>query len=113
MKSMSRFLIKASPTARDFVNNCGGLAAVEFAFILPLMLVLFFVTIEFSQGVAVDRKITIMARTLADLTSQNSSVTTTQLNNFFTAATAVMTPYPSAPVHATLSELYVEPNSLQ
>jgi len=113
MKSMSRFLIKASPTARDFVNNCGGLAAVEFAFILPLMLVLFFGTIEFSQGVAVDRKITIMARTLADLTSQNTSVTTTQLNNFFPAATAVMTPYPSAPVHATLSELYVEPNSLQ
>ena len=113
MKSMSRFPIKASRTARDFVNNCRGVAAVEFAFIVPLMLVLFFGTIDFSQGVAVSRKVTIMARTLADLTSQNTSVTTTQLNNFFTASTAVMTPYPAAPVQATLSELYVDPNSLE
>ena len=113
MKSMPRFLIRASRRARDFVNDCGGVAAVEFAFILPLMLVLFFGTIDFSQGIAVDRKVTIMARTLADLTSQNTSVTTTQLNNFFAASTAVMTPYPAGPVRATLSELYVDPNSLQ
>jgi Flp pilus assembly protein TadG len=113
MKRMSRFLIRASRSARDFVNDCGGLAAIEFAFILPLMLVLFFGTNEFSQGVAVDRKVTLMARTLADLTSQNTSVTTTQLNNFFAASTAVMTPYPPGPVQATLSELYVDPNTLQ
>jgi Flp pilus assembly protein TadG len=113
MKRMSRFLIRASRSARDFVNDCGGLAAIEFAFILPLMLVLFFGTNEFSQGVAVDRKVTIMARTLADLTSQNTSVTTTQLNNFFAASTAVMTPYPPGPVQATLSELYVDPSTLQ
>ena len=113
MKSMPRFPIRASRRARDFVNDYGGVAAVEFAFILPLMLVLFFGTIDFSQGIAVDRKVTLMARTLADLTSQNTSVTTTQLNNFFAASTAVMTPYDSAPVRATLSELYVDPNSLQ
>jgi Flp pilus assembly protein TadG len=113
MKRMSRFLIRASRSARDFVNDCGGLAAIEFAFILPLMLVLFFGTNEFSQGVAVDRKVTIMARTLADLTSQNTSVTTTQINNFFAASTAVMTPYPPGPVQATLSELYVDPSTLQ
>jgi len=110
---MSRLLSQPRRSARNFLRDCEGLAAIEFAFILPLMLVLFFGTVEFSQGVAVDRKVTIMARTLADLTSQNTSVTTTQLNNFFAAATAVMTPYDSAPVNSTLSELYVDPNSLQ
>ncbi len=39
--------------------------------IVPVMLVLFFGTDEFSSGVAVDRKVTLMARTLSDLTSQN------------------------------------------
>ena len=58
-------------------NDCRGVAAVEFAMVLPLMLVLFFGTLEFSAGVAVDRKVTMMARTLSDLTSQNISVTTT------------------------------------
>jgi Flp pilus assembly protein TadG len=113
MKSMSRFLIRTSRSARDVVNDCAGVAAVEFAFIVPLMLVLFFGTNEFAQGVAVDRKVAIMARTLADLASQNTSVTTTQLNNFFAASTAVMTPYSPGPVRATLSELYVDPSSLQ
>ena len=47
-----------------------GLAAVEFALIVPLMLVLFFGTLEFSSGVAVDRKVTLVARTLSDLTTQ-------------------------------------------
>ena len=36
------------------------------------MLVMFFGTVEFSSGVAVDRKVTLMARTLSDLTSQST-----------------------------------------
>ena len=35
------------------------------------MLLLFFGTDEFASGIAVDRKVTLMARTLSDLTSQN------------------------------------------
>ena len=81
--------------------------------IVPLMLVLFFGTREFSSGVAVDRKVTLMARTLSDLTSQNDAVTDTQLTNFFNASTGIMTPYPSAPVKATITELYVDPATLQ
>jgi Flp pilus assembly protein TadG len=112
MKSMSRRVLLAHRTARDFLRDRTGIAAVEFAFILPLMLVLFFGTVEFSQGVAVDRKVTIMARTMSDLTSQNTSVTSTQLNNFFAASTAIMTPYSASPVQSTISELYVDPNTL-
>ena len=50
------------------------------------MLVMFFGTVEFSSGVAVDRKVTLMARTLSDLTSQATSVADTDLTNFFTAS---------------------------
>lgn len=94
-------------------TDCRGLAAVEFAMIVPLMLVLFFGTNEFSTGVAVDRKVTLMARTLSDLTSQATTVTDTQLTNFFNASTSIMTPYSATPVKATISELYVDPNTLQ
>src|SRR5215467_167583 len=92
-----------------------GVAATEFAFIVPLMLVLFFGVVEFSSGVAVDRKVTIVARTLSDLVSQNTTVTDTQFTNIFNAGTIVMAPYTSAPysastLHSTISELYVDPN---
>ena len=55
--------------------------------IVPIMLVMFFGTVEFSSGVAVDRKVTMMARTLSDLTSQGTTVTDSDLTNFFAAAT--------------------------
>ena len=42
--------------------------------IVPIMLVMFFGTVEISSGVAVDRKVRLVARTLSDLTSQSSSV---------------------------------------
>jgi Flp pilus assembly protein TadG len=94
---------------RELLVDRSGLAAVEFAMIIPIMLLLFFGTDEFSSGVAVNRKVTLMARTLSDLISQNISVTDAQFTNFFNASQAILTPYPSAPVNSTISELYIDP----
>ena len=98
-----------------------GLAATEFAFIMPVMLVMFFGTVEFSSGVAVDRKVTLMARTLSDLTSQSTSVMDADINNFFLASNWIMwpystttpNPYPASPLSGTITELYVDPSTLQ
>lgn len=99
--------------ALDLVADRRGIAATEFAVIVPLMLVLFFGTVEFSSGVAVDRKVTLMARTLSDLTSQAITVGNSDMTNFFAAATGIMTPYDNTPVRSTITELYVDPNTLQ
>ena len=92
----------------QFLPDGRGLAATEFAVIVPLMLVLLFGTVEFSSAVAIDRKVTLMARTLSDLTSQSTSVADTDMTNFFAASTAIMTPYSATPVLATITELYVD-----
>jgi Flp pilus assembly protein TadG len=107
---MNRIWLRMRHSARDLSGDTRGIAAIEFAMIVPLMLVLFFGTVEFSSGVAVDRKVTLMARTLSDLTSQNISVTTTQLTNIFNASTGIMTPYPSSEVNARIVELYIDAN---
>ncbi|MEN3349018.1 MAG: hypothetical protein V7632_2653 [Bradyrhizobium sp.] len=105
MKTVPAILRRAVIRFRD---DCRGLAAVEFAFIMPLMLVMFFGTVEFSSGVAVDRKVTLMARTLSDLTSQAIQVSDADLTAFFTASIGIMTPYDASPTKATLSEIYVD-----
>ncbi|HXO72874.1 MAG TPA: TadE/TadG family type IV pilus assembly protein [Bradyrhizobium sp.] len=94
-------------------KDCRGVAATEFVMIVPLMLVMFFGTVEFSSGVAVDRKVTLVARTLSDLTSQSVSVTDTDLKNFFAASSAILSPYPATETQSTITELYVEPNTLK
>jgi Flp pilus assembly protein TadG len=99
--------------AFELRGNNSGLAAVEFAMIIPIMAVLLIGTNEFAAGVAIDRKVTIMARTLSDLTSQNIAVTDAQLTNFFNASNAIMTPYSSAEVKGKITELFVNPDTLK
>jgi Flp pilus assembly protein TadG len=109
---MSKIMKALPATLRRCVtalkNDRRGMAAVEFAFILPLMLVMFFGTVEFSSGIAVDRKVTLMARALSDLTSQATAVVDTDLQNFFSASIGIMTPYDPTPTKGTLSEIYVD-----
>lgn len=95
-------------TAARMLRDRSGIAATEFAVIVPVMLVMFFGTVEFSSGVAVNRKVTLMARTLSDLTSQSTTVNDTDLTGFFAASKGVMTPYSSTPTQSTISELYVD-----
>jgi Flp pilus assembly protein TadG len=112
MKTMSPIWFRLRSRAVAMLADCRGIAATEFAVIVPIMLVMFFGTVEFSSGVAVDRKVTLMARTLSDLTSQSTTVDDPTLTNFFAASTGLMTPYSSTPVRSTITELYVDPNTL-
>lgn len=86
-----------------------GLAAIEFAMILPLMFVMFFGTVEISSGVAVDRKVTLVARTLSDLTSQSVSVSPADLTNFFNASKLIFWPYSETPINASVTQLWIDP----
>jgi Flp pilus assembly protein TadG len=113
MNPMRAIWLRIRRCAFDLPRNNSGLAAIEFAMIFPLMGMMLLGTYEFSAGVAIDRKVTIMARTLSDLTSQNTTVTDTQFTNFFNAGKAIMTPYASAPVEGTITELYINPSTLK
>jgi Flp pilus assembly protein TadG len=113
MKSISKIWRRARLSAGGLWRDCRGIAATEFAVVVPIMLVMFFGTVEFSSGVAVNRKVSLMAQTLSDLTSRSTSVGDTDMTNFFAASTAIMTPYPAAPTKATVSELYIDPTTLK
>jgi Flp pilus assembly protein TadG len=103
-------------TGRRFTRDQRALAAVEFAFIVPLMLVLFFGTVEFSQGIAIDRKVTITAGALSNLMSEApiptgdnvQTVADIDLQNMFTASISIMMPYSPTPTKAQISEIYVD-----
>ena len=84
-----------------FRRDKRGVAAVEFAFIVPLMLTLLFGMIDVASGVAIDRKVTLTARTLSDLVSQGTKVTATDISNFFKMGSAIMTPYAVTPATMT------------
>ena len=113
MQAIAKIRREMRLSSYEFLADGRGLAATEFAVVVPLMLVMFFGTVEFSSAVAIDRKVTLMARTLSDLTSQSTSVSDPDMTNFFAASTGIMTPYATSPVSATITELYVDPSTLQ
>ena len=110
MRSISKMWFRLTRAVPDLLADRRGLAAVEFAFILPVMMVMLFGTVEFSSAIAIDRKVTLMARTLSDLTSQATTVANSDLTNFFAASTGIMTPYPTTAsvLSMTITELYVD-----
>lgn len=94
MNSLLRNMRRCRRLVARFGRDKRGIGAVEFAFIAPVMMMFTFGTIDVSSGVAIDRKVTLVARTLSDLVSQGTKVSTTDISNFFQMGGAVMTPYP-------------------
>lgn len=73
----------------------GGVAAVEFSLILPFMLAMFLGSIEISQLIIVDRRVSNVAGTIGDLVAQSEDVITTgTLNDYFNASEHIIAPYP-------------------
>ena len=114
---IDRLKNEAGPIVRDLRRHLGGLAgdergvsAVEFAMLLPLMLTLYLGAVEVSQAISADRKVTLTARTVADLVSQDQSISNSNMTNYLNAATAVMAPYGSANLKVVVSSVYVDAN---
>jgi Flp pilus assembly protein TadG len=91
---------------RRFVRERDGVSAVEFALILPFMLTLYLGGSELGDGMAIQFKATLAARTVADLATQYTNIPDlTTMNQILGAASTVVTPYATANMTVTVSEL--------
>jgi Flp pilus assembly protein TadG len=107
--TLPAFLLGARRSAMSLPRDDRGSAAVEFAVIVPLMLVMFFGTVEFSSAVAVNRKVSMVTQQLADLASRYTTVNDTDMTNFGVIGDAMLTPYSATPLKATITEIYIDP----
>src|SRR5271168_1289856 len=90
---------------RDFIDGDQGVAAVEFAVILPFLLLLFLGGFSIEQAVAISRKVTITTRALADLTSQYVDMSASNMSNVLNASAQIIAPFNAAPLSIRLSEI--------
>ena len=101
-------MLNVAGTLSKFARDRRGVSAVEFAMILPLMLTLYLGAVEVSQGISIDRKVTLTSRTVADLASQVSNITNADMTNLLQASTTVMTPYPTTTLKITVSSVKID-----
>jgi Flp pilus assembly protein TadG len=97
---------------RGFARDQRGVSLIEFAMLLPLMLTLFIGAAEISNAVSIDRKVSIAARSVADLTAQVTSITDVDRDNIFAAAKQVAYPFPDTKLKIKLSSVKIDANKV-
>jgi Flp pilus assembly protein TadG len=90
---------------RRFCRERAGVAAVEFSLILPVMLALYVSGVEIGDGFAITTRVTLIARSVTDLTTQYISIDNQDMSNILGASSAIAAPYVAANVTVTVSEI--------
>jgi Flp pilus assembly protein TadG len=98
--------------ARAFFADAKGLAAIELALILPIMLMLMSLVVFGGQAYSVQRKVTQAATTVANIFAQanntnTSTITAAELNQILAYPTLVLYPYDGSTVSVVVSQLKV------
>jgi Flp pilus assembly protein TadG len=107
---MTAIPLRLPPQIARLWRHQRGVSAVEFAMLLPLMLALYLGTVEISQGIGIYRKVTLTSRTVADLASQSSSLSSSDMSNILGASSSVIAPYDPTPLKVTVSEVSIDAN---
>jgi Flp pilus assembly protein TadG len=91
-KNLGRKLLERAGALRSDVR---GVAAVEFAMVVPIMFFLLVGAIEFSQALTVDRRVTQSASSTADLIARAPSqgLSTVQVDNELRIVEQLIAPY--------------------
>ena len=79
---------------RKFSTDADAVAATEFAIVVPFMLLLLVGGVELGDGMAINVKVSATAHSVADMVTQNTSLSTAQMQNILTGATTIIAPYP-------------------
>ncbi len=81
---------------KGLLRNEDGISAVEFAFIAPVMLLIYFGCVELSFLMRADRKVSATAASLGDLTARLGRATDGDMRELYNAAAVLMQPHPAA-----------------
>jgi Flp pilus assembly protein TadG len=79
---------------RKFSTDARAVAATEFAIVVPFMLLLLVGGVELGDGMSINVKVSATAHSVADMVTQNTSLSTASMQNILTGSTAIIAPYP-------------------
>ena len=93
-----------------FRDDTRGVAAIEFAMILPVLITMYFGLTELVRAIDTNRKTTLYARTIADLSGRatNGTPATADMVAIVNAAGPIMRPYPTANLQVAIHAMGVE-----
>ena len=88
-----------------------GTAAVEFALIAPIMIAIYMGVVELTALLLVDRKMIAATETVADLVSQESVISPTEVDDVIAAAQRIFDPYSTTTLTVNISSIRFNTNT--
>jgi len=105
---IKQILMASKRACRDFVSHCKGVASIEFAIILPIMVAILIGTIELSHAYTVYRRVDNVGSITADLITNapNGNIENAEeLNNIMSMIPILMEPYESGHIKLTATNV--------
>lgn len=119
-----RTLRRLAARLRAFARRCHssqeGVAAVEFAMIVPIMAVMFIGAVELSQAITVDRRVTQVAGSTADLVARwqkpndagaPNGISQTEMMDIMRVGGYIVAPYDQTPLQIVIRSVVSSPSS--
>ncbi|WP_237154059.1 TadE/TadG family type IV pilus assembly protein [Oryzibacter oryziterrae] len=90
-----------------------GVAAIEFALLLPLLLLIVAGLAYSYEALTVSRKLDQIGATIADLIAQRNAVNTSQVDGIMTSSASIISPFPAQNLSIVVSVVSMNATSAQ
>jgi Flp pilus assembly protein TadG len=84
-----------------------GVAAIEFAFVAPLLFAMYFCTMELSLGIETSKKVSRVGSTIADLVAQQPTMSKAELEAIMAIGRSILQPYNRSKPTITVSAIEI------
>lgn len=100
--------IKLRRLIARFGASSEGVAALEFALVLPVMLLIYVGSVEAGSLLSVDKRVQTVAGAMGDLVSRaNAKISACDIKDYFVAASATMMPYSASTLQQVVTSVLV------
>jgi Flp pilus assembly protein TadG len=93
-------------------NDARGVAAVEFAITVPVLLLVYLGGFELSQAMATYRKVSDTTVELANVAAQYTTIGSTDATSIFSATSQIMSPFSTQNLSTVLTVVQTDSNSV-
>jgi Flp pilus assembly protein TadG len=96
---------------RNFKKSERGVAAIEFALIIPVMLTTFFGVSEIANYILAARKVSNVASSAADLVAQDTTINTGEMNDILNSLNVILRPFDTSSATIRITSVVADPNT--
>lgn len=93
------------PRAASLPADVRGVAALEFALLAPVLILIYFGVVELTQGAMAEQRVAHTASVIGDLAAQSNSLTQAEVNDILSVGDTIMAPYPTQTLEVRVSSL--------